>query len=88
MSPQAVKVVGFLVAGAALLGLAEIAPKAALGLTAVLGLGVLIGHASELQQLSNAFITATGHTAPGASSATPAHAAATATSAPPAVVSL
>lgn len=61
MSPKAQKVVGFLVAGAALVALGEVAPQAAIGLTAVIGLGVLLAHANEVQQLSNAFMTATGH---------------------------
>lgn len=61
MSNRAKTVVGFVVAGAALVALADIAPQAALGLTAVLGLSVVLAHANELQQLSHAFATATGH---------------------------
>lgn len=61
LSNRAHLVIGYLVAGAALVALADIAPEAAIGLTAVIGLGVVVTHANELQALSNAFIAATGH---------------------------
>ena len=64
MSNRAKAIVGFGVAGLVLVALADVAPDAALGLTAVIGLGVLLSHASQLQQLTNGFIIATGHTPP------------------------
>lgn len=63
VSNQAVKVIGFMVAGAALIALADVAPEAGVGLTAVLGLGVLLMHATQLQQLVNGFDTAIGQPA-------------------------
>lgn len=54
-------VIGFLVAGAALVALADVAPQAAIGLTAVIGLGVLLKRAPEVQQMASAFVSATGH---------------------------
>lgn len=60
LSSRAVKVVGFVVAGAALVALADVAPEAGVGLTAILGLGVLLAHATELQQLVNGFSAAIG----------------------------
>lgn len=60
LSSRAVKVVGFIIAGAALVALADVAPEAGIGLTAVLGLGVLLMHSSELVQLSNSFSAALG----------------------------
>lgn len=61
MSDRAKKLVGFAVGGAVLVALADVAPEAAIGLTAVIALGALLAHANELQQLTNAFATATGH---------------------------
>lgn len=61
LSSRAHAVIGFVVAGAALVALADVAPQAAIGLTAVIGLGVLLTHGAELQQLSSAFASATGH---------------------------
>lgn len=63
LSSRAHGVIGFAIAGAALVALADVAPQAAIGLTVVIGLGVLLAHADNLQQLSNAFIAATtgGH---------------------------
>lgn len=61
MSPHAVKIVGFLVAGGVLIALAEFAPDAAIGLALVVGLGVLLTHADELQAWANALAAATGH---------------------------
>lgn len=61
MSDRAVKTVAFLVAGGALVAIAEVAPDFAVGMTVLVGIGVLLGHANELQALSNAAITATGH---------------------------
>lgn len=63
MSQRATVIVGFLVGGAALVALAEVAPQAAIGLTAVIGLGVVLNRASEVRQIANAFVTATGHPA-------------------------
>lgn len=63
MSQRATVIVGFLVGGAALVALAEVAPQAAIGLTAVIGLGVVLSRASEVRQIANGFITATGHPA-------------------------
>lgn len=54
-------VIGFLVAGAALVALADVAPQAAIGLSAVIGLGVLLKRAPEVQQMASAFASATGH---------------------------
>ena len=61
MSNRAKAVVGFAVGGVVLVALADVAPDAALGLTAVIALGVVLAHADQLQQLTNGFITATGH---------------------------
>lgn len=61
MTPAALRVVGFLVGGAALVALADVAPQAAIGMTLVLGLGVLLTHADQLQSLTGAFSQATGH---------------------------
>ena len=61
LSSRAHAVIGFALGGLALVALADVAPDAAIGLAAVLALGVALTHANELQQLSNAFITATGH---------------------------
>lgn len=55
------KVLGFLVAGAALVVLADVAPQAAIGMTLVLALGIVLTHTSELTAMSNLFQTATGH---------------------------
>ena len=65
VTPGAVRVIGFLVAGAALVALADVAPQAAIGLTAVLGLGVLLTHADQLTAISNLFNNATGHPSQG-----------------------
>ena len=62
VSSRAAKVIGFCVAGAALVILADYAPQAAIGTTVVIGLGVALSHASDIRQLTNTFITATGHT--------------------------
>ena len=61
LSSRAHLIIGFAVAGVALVALADVAPDAAIGLAAVVALGVALTHANEIQQLSNAFITATGH---------------------------
>ena len=61
LSSRAHLIVGFALGGVALVALADVAPEAAIGLASVLALGVALTHASEIQQLSNAFITATGH---------------------------
>lgn len=60
VSAHGVKVLGFLVAGGALVALADVAPDAAIGLAAVLGLGVLLGHAQEFNALATAFGQAAG----------------------------
>lgn len=61
VSNRAALVIGFVVSGAALVALAEVAPQAAIGLTAILALGVVLKHPQEITSLSNAFVTATGH---------------------------
>lgn len=66
MGKRGTRVVGFLVAGAALVALADVAPDAAIGLAAVIGLGVLLTHGNELNQLANAFkAAAPGHVSAG-----------------------
>jgi len=61
VSNRAALVIGFVVGGAALVALADVAPQAAIGLTALLGLGVIVMHPDDIKNLSNAFVTATGH---------------------------
>ncbi len=61
MSNRARMLIGFGVAGGVLLVAADQAPRFALGMTAVLVLGVAITHASDIKQLLDAFSTATGH---------------------------
>ena len=63
VSSRAAKVLGFCVAGAALVVLADYAPQAAIGMTVVIGLGVALTHTSDIRTLSNTFIQATGHPA-------------------------
>lgn len=61
VTPGAAKVLGFLVAGAALVAIADVAPQAAIGMTLVLGLGIVLTHTDELKSMSDLFQTATGH---------------------------
>lgn len=61
VTPGAIRVIGFLVAGGVLVGLADFAPQAAIGLTLVIGLGVLLTHADQLTILSSLYNGATGH---------------------------
>lgn len=55
------KVIGYAVAGAGLVVLADFAPQAAIGMALVLALGIVLTHSSELTSISNLFQTATGH---------------------------
>lgn len=61
VSSRAALIIGFVVGGAALVALAEVMPEAAIGLTAILGLGVVLMHPQEINALSTAFVHATGH---------------------------
>lgn len=66
LGDRGLRVVGFLVAGGALIALADVAPDAAIGLAAVVGLGVLLTHGAEITQISNAFqMAAPGHITAG-----------------------
>lgn len=61
MSNRARTLLGFGVAGGVLLVVADQAPRFALGMTAVLVLGVAVTHASDIKMLLDAFTHATGH---------------------------
>ena len=61
VSNRAALVIGFVVGGAALVALAEVAPQAAIGMTTLLGLGVVLMHPDEISNLSDVFVKATGH---------------------------
>ncbi len=61
MSNRAKTLIGFAVAGAALLVIADHAPRAAVAMTGVLVLGVVVTHATDIKQLLDTFTVATGH---------------------------
>lgn len=60
MSPRAQAILGFGIAGAVLLGLADVAPKLALGMAGIIGLGVALAHGSDLQYMVQGYLNALG----------------------------
>ena len=61
MTNRARTLIGFAVAGGVLLVVADHAPRFAVGMTAVLVLGVAVTHANDIKQLLDTFTKATGH---------------------------
>ena len=55
MNARATALLGFGVAGITLVAIAGAAPRAALAVVGVIGLGVLLGHASDIQALVGTF---------------------------------
>jgi hypothetical protein len=60
MSDRAKAIFGFAAAAGVLILLADTAPKIALGFVGVLGLGVALGHASEIADVLNTWTKAVG----------------------------
>lgn len=58
MSQRTQAIIGFTISGAVLILLAGPAPKAALGLVGIIGLGVALSHGSEITALLSTFTTA------------------------------
>lgn len=61
MTDAARRGLGFGLAAAVLLILADSSPRLALATVGVVGLGVALSHADEIASLFNAFTAATGH---------------------------
>lgn len=55
MSARGNAIIGFIVAGGALVALAGVAPGPAIGIAAVIGLGVALTHPDEITNMINLF---------------------------------